>query len=185
MVTSESVTPVPLHEPVERFRGSHADLVGGLDQLRRLPALAEALRQARASANATLALFEKQVVPHHVDEEQVLFVAVTRSAGAGAEKERVKDLVSRLIAQHRRVEQMWAALRPGVLAIAAGKPNEAPGLADAVTELVEAYLDHVRLEEQVFLPLADEILARDPNHMAALDLSQHFRHWPMPRLAYM
>ena len=38
----------------------------------------------------------------------------------------------------------------------------------------------LKLEEEVFLPLADQILGRDPNHMAALDLSIHLRRAPAP-----
>lgn len=185
MAASDPVTQAPLHEPVERFRGSHGHIVGGLERLRGLPELAEALRQARATAEATLALFEQQVLPHHGDEEKELFVAVSRSAAEGAEKAAVDDLVARLVAQHRAVEAMWAALRPAVQALAAGKTHPLPGFEQAMASLVETYLEHARLEERVFLPLADTILGRNPNHMAALDLSLHIRHAPMPRPAYM
>lgn len=185
MTASDPVTPAPLHEPVERFRGCHGTIVGGLQRLRGLPELAEAMRQARATAADTLALFEQQVLPHHGDEEKELFVAVSRSAAEGAEKAAVDDLVARLVAQHRAIEGMWAALRPAVQAVAAGKTHPAPGFEQAVASLVQTYLEHTRLEEMAFLPLADMILRRNPNHMAALDLSLHIRHAPMPRLAYM
>lgn len=177
--------PSALHEPVERFRGSHAGIVSGLEQLRLLPDLAQALRQARTIAADTLDLFERHVIPHHADEEKELFVAVARSAAEGAEKERVDDLVARLVVQHRRIEKSWAALRPAVLAVAGGKDSGAPGFEQAVAGLVATYLEHTRLEEELFLPLADEILSRNPNHMAALDLSLHLRHAPMPRMGYV
>jgi hypothetical protein len=185
MSTSDSPSSAPLHEPVERFRGSHSDIVLGLHELRRLPALADALQTARTTAENTLALFEHCVVPHHIDEEQELFVAAARSAGEGAEKARVDELVAKLVAQHRQIEHLWSDLRPTVLAIAAGKMHPTPGFAAAVAQLVDTYLEHTRLEELVFLPLADEILARNPNHLAALDVSLHIRHVPMPRMAYM
>ena len=89
--------PSALHEPVERFRGSHAGIVSGLEQLRLLPALALALQHARAIAREALVLFEHHVIPHHADEEKELFVAVARSAAEGAEKDRVEDLVARLV----------------------------------------------------------------------------------------
>jgi hypothetical protein len=44
--------------------------------------------------------------------------------------------------------------------------------------LKQRYQDHARLEEQVFLPLAHEILGRNDNHMAALGLSFQMRHLP-------
>ena len=177
--------PPSLHEPVERFRGSHGAIVAGFDRLRRLPALAEALRQARATAQAAAVLFEHQVLPHHADEEQDLFVAVQRSAAPGAERARVDELVARLVAQHRQVERMWAALRPAVQAVAAGRPAPAPDFEAAVGLLADTYLAHTRLEELEFLPLADAILARDPNHLAALDVALHLRHAPPPRAAYI
>ena len=77
------------------------------------------------------------------------------------------------------------ALRPEVQAVAAGKAMAGPDFEPAVGRLVEAYLAHTQLEEEVFLPLADAILARNPNHLAALDLSLHMRHAPMPRMAYV
>jgi hypothetical protein len=170
---------------VERFRGSHGHIVGGLRRLRGLPALAESLRQARATAHETLALFERQVIPHHGDEEKELFVAVSRSATEGSEKEAVDALVARLVAQHRAVERMWEQLRPAVAAVAAGKVQPLPGFEQAVATLVEAYLEHTQLEEGLFLPWAHTILGRNPDHVAALDLSLHIRHTPLPRLAYM
>jgi iron-sulfur cluster repair protein YtfE (RIC family) len=185
VITSHLASHLPLHEPIERFCGSHSGIVDGLNELLRLPALAEQLKQARATAEATLALFERQVVPHHVDEEEDLFVAVLRSARAGAEKAGVEDMVVQLVAEHRRIERMWTALRPVVCAVAAGKKAVTAGFGEAVAELVETYFEHVRREEQVFLPLADQILARDPNHMAALAMSVHLRHAPMLRMAYI
>lgn len=175
---------VSLHEPLPRFRGSHDTILGGLEGLRELPGLAEALARARATAQAVLALFEQQVVSHHVDEEEDLFTAVLRSARGTADEARADVLVSRLTSEHRAIERMWSALRPVVGAVAAGKVRPAPGFAGDVAELVDLYHAHARLEEEVFLPLADRILARDPNHLAALDLSLHLRHVPMPRLAY-
>ena len=185
MAASDILSSAPLHEPVVRFRGSHAAIVEGLQRMCALPGQAEVMRRARAGAEAAMALFERQVVPHHVDEEQGLFEAVLRSAAPGAEHEQVAQLVERLVAQHRRIERMWSDLRPAVLAVAAGKDPASPEFEPASARLVKTYLDHVCLEEDVFLPLADAILARNPNHLAALDLTLHLRDLPLPRLAYV
>ena len=40
------------------------------------------------------------------------------------------------------------------------------------------YAAHAGFEESRFLPLAQDILGRDDNHMAALGLSLHLRHAP-------
>jgi hypothetical protein len=175
MPTSRSATVASLHDPVERFRGSHAAIVDGLAELRRLPMLFEALKQAELTAEATLALFQRQILPHHLEEEQELFAAVC-SAAKGPEKEIVEGLVTRLVAQHRRIEQLWMQLRPSVVAIAAGKAQTSPAFRDEVLTLVDTYLDHTRLEERMFLPLADDILSRHQDHTPVLVPSEHLRH---------
>jgi hypothetical protein len=45
---------------------------------------------------------------------------------------------------------------------------------------VLAYNAHANYEETEFLPLAETILGRNANHMAALGLSLHMRHTPIP-----
>src|SRR3546814_8679606 len=56
--------------------------------------------------------------------------------------------------------------------------------ADAVAALAFAYNRHAAYEETEFLPLAAEILGRNRDHMAALDLSRVLRHTPLP-LSYI
>jgi hypothetical protein len=46
------------------------------------------------------------------------------------------------------------------------------------TILIQRYKKHAQEEEAVFLPLAEKILSRNSNHMAALGLSLHMRHVP-------
>jgi hypothetical protein len=53
-----------------------------------------------------------------------------------------------------------------------------PDFRADVARLVELYLEHAQLEEEVFLPLADAILTRNSNHMAALDIALHLRPRP-------
>ena len=184
-----SISPAPaaatLHDPIRSFCGSHQAIFHGLAELRRLPALAEALKQARATAQATLALFDGDVVVHHADEEKELFAAVIASARGTPHEAHVDELVSRLTAEHRRLERLWADLRPAMKALAAGREANHPRLHQAVQELARAYGEHACLEEESFLPLADQILSRDPNHLAALDLSLHMRHVPLPRIGYL
>jgi hypothetical protein len=50
---------------------------------------------------------------------------------------------------------------------------------------VRLYGEHARFEEEMFLPLADRILSRNENHMAALDIALHLRHAPQPRNSYI
>jgi hemerythrin-like domain-containing protein len=167
--------------PLTPFRGAHAGILQGLQDLRELPALAAALQRARAIAEATLALFDDVVRSHHGDEEQELFVAVERSAREPDEAQRVRELVAVLVTQHRQIEALWVQARPAVARVAAGKVPETSMLGAEVDRLVNLYEAHARLEEDVFLPLADSILRRDANHAEALGVALHVRHAPPPR----
>jgi hypothetical protein len=174
-----------LQAPLRQFRGSHDGILHGLHDLQELPALAAAMARARATAAATLDLFDKVVLLHHADEEQELFVSVLRSSRGEAETAQVQALVDRLTAEHRVIEAAWRQVRPAVAQTAAGKPHSAAVFGAEIDRLVDLYAGHARLEEEEFLPLADAILGRDANHMAALGVALHLRHAPPPRTAYI
>ena len=166
---------VPLHAPIRTFCGSHREIREGLAAMAALPELAGALARARAAAAEVLHMFDHLVQGHHAEEEQELFPSVERSARAGEEVLEVRRMVGRLVDDHRRIERAWLRVRPMVAATAAGKVHANAEFEGEVRHLVEDYFDHARYEEQVFLPLADAILSRDGNHMAALDVSLHMR----------
>lgn len=164
--------------PVDSFSESHEDIVSGLRAFAELPALQDAARRAREVAQRTLRLMDEAVRDHHAQEEEELFPAVVRSARPGEERSRVQALVARLAGEHREIEAAWKRLRPDVARAAAGR-NAALG-QEQVDPLVVAYWRHVQTEEHRFLPLAQEILARDGNHMAALGIALHLRSAPVP-----
>jgi hemerythrin-like domain-containing protein len=167
------------HEvPLNNFSQCHAGILAHLEAMAQLPALAEAAAKARSIAASTLALFQNSVLEHHAEEESELFPAVLRSAHPGEERERVEAIVTRLTDEHRILETLWKRVEPAVNANAKGKPAEID--AEAVAELVRGYGIHARFEEVEFLPLADIILGRNGNHMAALGLSLHMRHATPP-----
>lgn len=169
-------------DPLQTFTHCHRGIVEQLERTAGLPQLVEAAVQARKVAQATLDLFQRAVVPHHEDEEAELFPAVLQSATA-AEKDAVRGLVDTLTAQHRDIERRWKALEPAVRAAARGTGGEVD--AEAMEGLVRLYLEHARQEEAVFLPLAERILGRNGNHMAALGLSLHMRHMPPVAVGYI
>ncbi|HSV51951.1 MAG TPA: hemerythrin domain-containing protein [Burkholderiaceae bacterium] len=163
--------------PLTSFSQCHSGILGRLQSLTALPELAVAAQRSRAIATDTLALFGKAIMEHHADEENELFPAVLHSAAKGEEKLRVATIVRRLVSEHRAIEAAWKTLKPGVEAAASSKPGALD--AQEVAALVDAYVAHARYEEQEFLPLAETILGRDANHLAALGLSLHLRHSPM------
>ena len=171
-VTAEPVTPIA------GFSKCHDGILTQLADFAELAQLVTASNRARAIAGQTLALFEPVVLEHHRDEETELFPATVRSAVPGAEADWVQAMVQRLTREHRTIEALWKNVKPAVKLAAAGKPAQLDG--PAIAELVRAYAAHARFEEEQFLPVAQEVLGRDGNHMAALGLSLHMRHAPTP-----
>ena len=167
--------------PLATFTRCHLDIVTQLGGAARLPELVDAANQARHLAQATLDLFRLTILPHHAEEEAELFPAVLQSATAD-ERKAVRGMIERLIAEHRQVEALWQRLEPLVRAAARGKPGEVD--AETMEELVRAFLRHARYEETVFLPLAERMLGRDGNQLAALGLALHLRHAP-PVVGYI
>lgn len=163
--------------PLAGFSQCHFGIVSQLQAFTELPALLAAAVQARNIASHTLSLFKYAVASHHADEETELFPAVLRSAAKGEEADKVRALVKRLVAEHRKIESIWKDLEPAVKAITKNQPVELD--LEAAEALVQAYLKHARLEEEEFLPLAETILGRNGNHMAALGLSLHLKHVPL------
>lgn len=164
----------PASSPLGTFSQCHAGLLAQLDSLSHLPALAAAADRARQTAHALVEAFEEAITTHHAEEEQELFPAVLASAADAAERQRVQGMVDRLTREHRQVEAAWKALAPAIRKIAKGQHGELDG--SRVAALVELYHAHASYEEQSFLPLSQDILGRDGNHMAALGMSLHMRH---------
>jgi hypothetical protein len=161
--------------PLTSFTRCHLGIVTQLEGTARLPELVDAANHAREMAQTTLDLFRQTIVPHHAEEEAELFPAVLQSANAN-ERKAVRGMIERLTAEHREVEGLWKRLEPSVRAAARGNRSEVD--AEVMEELVRAFLRHARYEETVFLPLAERILGRNGNHMAALGLALHLRHVP-------
>ena len=164
--------------PIASFSRCHSGILSGLDILARLPDLVIAAEQSRMVALATLSMFDDSVLAHHGDEEGDLFPAVLRSSAVGEERELVEAMIDQLTAEHRQVEALWKRLKPKVKHAAGGSRAELS--AAEVELLVTTYRRHAAFEEAEFLPLARQILGRDGNHIAALDLSLHLRHAPQP-----
>jgi len=166
---------VPPETPLTSFTRCHLGIVTQLEGTARLPELVEAANHARQVAQTTLDLFRQTILPHHAEEEAELFPAVLQSTNSN-ERKAVRGMIERLVAEHREVEGLWKRLEPSVRAAARGNRSEVD--AEVMEELVRAFLRHARYEETVFLPLAERILSRNGNHMAALGLALHLRNVP-------
>ena len=170
-------------QPFDDFSQCHAGIVRKLDQLGEMPALLEAASRAVAIAEKSLEFFSEAIFEHHLDEERELFPVVLAHAMQGSESERVQGMVKRLTEEHRALEQAWKKIAPGLKRAAKGKFEDVAS-AD-ISQLVVQYQAHARFEESEFLPLAQAILARNSNHLAALGMSLHMRHAQMDLPSYI
>jgi hypothetical protein len=173
MTTAPPAGPAP-DAPIAEFSNCHVGILGHLHTLAALPALLAQAAQARRMSAEAAEFFRDVILVHHQDEERELFPAVLVSALAGAERDQLNAIVDRLTREHREVEAAYATLEPALKAAARGE--DAALDATAVAALVARYQGHAGYEEQVFLPLAQRILGRNGDHMAALGLSLHLRH---------
>jgi hemerythrin-like domain-containing protein len=165
-----------LDAPIGHFSHCHVGILAQLSRLNELPALLSPAALARKTAEQSIAFFGKAMYEHHQEEEKELFPAVRSSAHAGPERMRVEGLIGQLTASHRELEALWERIAPGLHKVAKGQDAQLDEAA--LSRLVQQYRQHALLEENEFLPLAETILGRNSNHMAALGLSLHMRHVP-------
>lgn len=169
--------------PLNTFSNCHAGILRHLADLGDLPMLLAPAQRARRIAEEALGFFRAAVFEHHAEEETELFPAVLKSAAPGEERERVRAITERLTREHRAVEALWKSLEPELKQVAKGHDSQ---LDTAELErLVQQYGVHAAFEEAEFLPLSQEILSRNSNHMEALGMSLHMRHMPPPMRAYI
>lgn len=173
----------PEEEPIQDFSNCHVGILGKLDLLGELPSLLGPAARARDIATQAVGFFREAVFEHHLDEERELFPAVLDSAAKGEERERVQAMVKQLTDEHRELESLWKRLEPGLKKVAKGQPVDLD--VTEIQRLVAQYRGHAQFEEAAFLPLAQQILGRNSNHMAALGLSLHMRHTPVPVKGYI
>lgn len=169
-----STNPI-IEDPLTNFSHCHEGIISHLDSFGTLPKMLEAAKQTSVIADETLKFFRVAVFDHHSEEEKDLFPAVLSAASKGAEHATVKQMVDALVAEHREIEAIWRALEPAVANLAKGRlTTDFDGAA--VTRLVQKYRAHARLEEERFLPMAEQILGRQDKKLAELGLALHMRH---------
>ncbi len=160
--------------PLQDFSTCHVGFVTVLEAALDLPEMIATAARSRSCAADMLKMFHNSLLAHHDDEERDLFPAVIRAAQPGEEAERARAMVAQLVREHREIAQQWEELKPTVQAIARGY---LPRLdATRLQELVRRFNEHVRREEEEFLPFAQKVLAREAGDMAMLGMALHRRH---------
>ncbi|MGI9216552.1 MAG: hemerythrin domain-containing protein [Hydrogenophaga sp.] len=169
-----TATGVDTDAPLTNFSHCHEGILKRLSALDELPALLAPAARARQLAEQSVEFFREAIFEHHLEEERELFPAVLASAQPGEEVERVQGMVRRLTNEHRMLESLWKRLESDLKKVAKGHSTDLD--VNELQRLVTDYAAHARFEEAEFLPLAETILGRNSNHMAALGLSLHMRH---------
>lgn len=162
--------------PVHHFSNCHVGIFAQLSRLGQLPDLLGPAALARKIAQQAIAFFSKGMYTHHSEEESDLFPAVHSSAQPGQERMQMDALIAQLVQDHRALEKLWESLQPALQKVAKGQDSTLD--LESLTALVQRYKAHAQLEEEQFLPMAETILGRNSNHMAALGLQLHMRHAP-------
>lgn len=107
--------------------------------------------QAIQAARGVLRYFDTAGQHHHQDEELDLFPQLLASADPVAAL-----LISRILAEHRTLEENWQALRPRLLALAEAASAKLD--AQIVARFNAGYAAHIVLENTELLPLAERLL---------------------------
>lgn len=115
-------------------------------------------RTAQMTGHLLLRFFDVQAPLHWLDEEEVLFPALIDSM-AGSDATCIRELTQRSCHLHRQVGPMWSALRPPLLAIAAGHPTLLD--LELVARFCSAWESQIGLEDTELLPMAERILTPD------------------------
>ena len=166
--------PTEADAPLQDFSRCHVGFVTVLEAALGLPEMIVTAARSRTCAADMLKMFRDRLLAHHDDEERDLLPAVLRIAQPGDEADRARAMVAQLVREHREIAQLWKQLEPAVQAIANGY---LPRLDSArLNELVQRFNEHVRIEEEEFLPFAQQVLARRTENMAMLGMALHQRH---------
>lgn len=144
--------------PLEMLHACHGKIQRQLDTLQKLSAHLPAHgcdKQAQQAAQSILRYFDTAGQFHHQDEEENLFP--TLIALDVPNKDEIKALIDRLLAQHAVMFSAWSDMRAILVKIAEGENTPLP---EAMIERLSGnYTRHIQLEETELLPLSARLLS--------------------------
>lgn len=111
---------------------------------------------AKVIGDVLFFLMEFADLCHHGKEERVLFPAVEERAG-----DEERDLIERLMADHRIGREHIAAMLKATKDYERGKRNASERLAREMLEYVSLLTQHIRLENSVFADLLNRLFSKE------------------------
>ena len=151
----ESTAP-DFSDPLGLLSACHQRMLGFCELLERLDPWLTAHgidKDATDSAQRLLRYFNTAGELHHQDEEIDLFPMLSKD-------DALKSLIDRLRAEHRELEQHWAALASELEGLLKGRHRQAE-LHNALVPFCAAYRRHIHDEEHELLAQAKSLLDRE------------------------
>ncbi len=159
MIPFASAEAAPTFDhPLEMLHACHGKIKKQLDTLQKIAAHLPKHgcdQQVQQAAQGILRYFDTAGQFHHQDEEENLFP--TLLALNVPEKDEVKTLVDRLLAQHVVMFSAWSDMRAVLVKLAEGV--NAPIPEGMIERLTGSYTPHIHLEETELLPLSARLLS--------------------------
>jgi hemerythrin-like domain-containing protein len=158
--------------PLNEFSGAHDEIVRNFQKLLSLSSLPDSQTdqsKVRGISENLMTFFQDVVLPHHSEEEEVLFKAVMECASQGNQAKLAREYTKRLTEEHRDLESMWQHIEADIEKLSKGEPSELDG--NIANKLATQYLAHAAFEEHYFLPLASRVLSN--TEKAALGQTLH------------
>ena len=107
--------------------------------------------QARQATVAVLRYFDSAGQQHHQDEELDLFPLLLTTRNQTA-----RPLISQLLNEHETMNAAWKQLRPHLIDISENNTDQLDALL--AERFIDAYNNHIELENTSLLPLAKTLL---------------------------
>lgn len=163
---------VGFEAPFEMLTACHERVERMLDLLSRLQAHLTAQgcdEQARSAAADVLRYFDLAAPQHHLDEERHVFPAVL-----ALQAQPLRQLVERLQREHQEMERLWALVRQILQRVTHADAQSWAPLSDADKATMAAfaaiYQDHIRDEESLVYPAAQQVLEKDQLQAMSSDM---------------
>ena len=164
---------VGFEAPFEMLTACHERVERMLDLLSRLLAHLTAQgcdEQARSAAADVLRYFDLAAPQHHLDEERHVFPAVL-----ALQEQPLRQLVERLQREHLEMERLWAFVRQTLERVTRGDAQSWTPLSDAdktaMATFSAIYQDHIRDEEGLVYPAAQQTLEKDQLQAMSSDMT--------------
>jgi hypothetical protein len=123
-------------------------------------------KTAREVARTLCSYFDEEFSHHRENQESGLFPAL-RARAQAEDRDRLEAAFAQLVAEHRDIEQSWAALREALTEIALCRPAKLS--ADTVGRFALLYRDHVKSEDERLMTLAAQAFGVDPGITGSAD----------------